>query len=59
MTLRTPLNIEELAQFSLDQTGDFCPETMLAQYAHCNPSLSEEELNSAHADFVEFVNNAI
>lgn len=57
--MKNTFNIEELARFSLQQTGDYCTGTMLAQYAALHPQSSDNEIITVASIIEEFVNDAI
>lgn len=57
--MKTKLNLEELASFSLKQTDEYCPHTMLAQFAATNPEATDLEISEAELDIMEFVKDAI
>ena len=57
--MKKPFNIEELAAFSLNTTGEYCADTMLAHFAAHNPHATDEEINSTHEHIEAFVQDAI
>lgn len=57
--MKNTFNIEELARFSLQQTGDYCTGTMLAQYAAQHPQSSDNEIITVASIIEEFVTDAI
>lgn len=57
--MKTKFNLEKLASFSLKHTGEYCPHTMLAQFAATNPEATDLEVLEAEVDIMEFVKDAI
>jgi len=52
------INLEKLAEHSLTMTGEYCPDTMLANFAAKHPQASDNEINHAHEQIEEFVEYA-
>lgn len=58
MTPHIPLQTEQLANFSLNTTGELCPDTMLAHFSALNPNATDKQVEHARTAFVEFVEDA-